>query len=149
MGLMGLVKGFYLGALHFTPCRFWSLDEVLLATSIVVLSWVGLPLFPLHATSFNGSFNCGLGALSLIGLPFFTSGSFYFARLSFASCTLSFNLLSLVAWATTSFVGVPMTSQGSFPLIALSSFASMGFSWVWIPLFPCVPFSLFKVPLCV
>jgi len=125
------------------------LDGVLLATSIVALSKVGLPLLPLHATSFNGSFNCGLGALSFIGLPLFTSGGFYFAGLSFASCTFSFNLLSLGAWVATTFVGVPMIYWGSFPIIALSSFALMGFPWVWIPLFPYgVPFSLFRVPLC-
>jgi hypothetical protein len=138
---MGLVKGFCLGALCFNPCHFWSLDGVLLATSSVALSWAGLPSLPLHATSFNGSFNCGLGALSLIGLPFFINGGFCFARLSFASYTFSFNLLSLTAWATTYFVGVPMTIQGCFPLIA---FTLVGFSWVWIPLFPYgVPFSLF------
>jgi hypothetical protein len=92
---------------------------------------------------------CGLGALSLIGLPLFISGGFYFARLSFASCAFSFNLLSLVAWVTTSFASVPMTTQGSFPLIGLSSFALVGFSWVWIPLFPYgVSFSLSGVPLC-
>jgi hypothetical protein len=79
---------------------------------------------------------CGLGALSIIGLPLFINGGFYFARLSFASCTFSFNLPSLAAWATTSFASVPMTAQGSFPLIALSSFALVDFSWVWIPLFP-------------
>jgi hypothetical protein len=93
---MGLVKGFYLGALRFTLCCFWSLDGVFSGTSIVVLSSVGLPLLPLHATFFNGSFNCGLGALSFVGLPFFTSGGFYFAGLSFASYTFCFNLLSLV-----------------------------------------------------
>jgi hypothetical protein len=75
---MGLVKGFCLGALHFTPFHFWFLDGVLSTTSIVAFSWAKLPLLSLHATSFNGSFNYGLGALSLIGLPFFTSGGFYF-----------------------------------------------------------------------
>ncbi len=84
-----------------------------------------------------------------LGYPSLLVVAFYFVELSFASCTFSFNLMSLAAWATTSFVGVPMTTQGSFPLIALSSFALVGFSWVWIPLFPCgVPVSLFRVPLC-
>ncbi len=107
-GPMGLVKGFCLGALCFTPCHFWYFDGVLLAISIIALSWARLPLLPLHATSFIGSFNCGLGILSFVGLPFFINGGFCFAGLSFASCTFSFSLLSLVTWATTSFVGVPM-----------------------------------------
>jgi hypothetical protein len=140
-GPNGFGQGFLLGCLALHPLSFWSLGRVLSATSIFALSWVGLPLLPLHDISFHGSFNCGMGALSLIGLPFFTSGGFYFAGLSFASCTFAFNLLSLAAWAITSFIGVPMTARGSFPSIALSSLTLVGFSWVWIPLFPCgVPF---------
>jgi hypothetical protein len=77
---------------------------------------------------------CGRGVLFFVGLSFFISGGFYFARLSFSSCADSFCVLPLTTW-------------GSFPFIALSSFVIVTFSWVWIPLFPCgVFFSLFGVP---
>jgi len=149
MGPTGLVKGFYLSALCLTPCHFgvwmgcFQPHPLLLYLGLNYLCFLCMPPLPMD------SLICGLGALSFVGLPFFTSGGFCFARLSFASCTFSFNLLSLAAWAATSFIGVPMIARGSFPIIALSSFALVGFSWFWIPLFRYgVPFSLFRVPLC-